>query len=176
MESKFMLLLVSSILYCWNHQIVQYTWISYISCITCITYITQISLQLIENKKSKIAPNVGNERSLWGLQTGRWQKLGSCSRNRIFWPKTKISGPRKHPLLNSNHVLATTGKSCSKKKVPFSKIDISLLRNFRWFFGIKCISGQKKHFSAEPKNGRFSVIPARTRSIVILGHFFEVSN
>ena len=29
----------------------------------------------------------------------------------------------------------------------------------------------KKHFLAERKNGRFSIIPARTGSIVILGHF-----
>ena len=31
----------------------------------------------------------------------------------------------------------------------------------------------KNHFSAEYKNGSFSVIPAWTRSVVILGHFFE---
>ena len=31
----------------------------------------------------------------------------------------------------------------------------------------------KKHFSAERKNGRFSVIPARTESVVILGHIFD---
>ena len=37
----------------------------------------------------------------------------------IFWPKTKISGTKKTPLLDSNHVLATTGKSCANKKVPF---------------------------------------------------------
>ena len=30
----------------------------------------------------------------------------------------------------------------------------------------------KKHFLAERKNGRFSVVPAGTRSVVILGHFF----
>ena len=29
----------------------------------------------------------------------------------------------------------------------------------------------KKHFSAECKNDRFSVIPARTGSVAILGHF-----
>ena len=37
---------------------------------------------------------------------------------------------------------------------------------------MKCVFGKKKHFSAERKNGRFSVILARTESIVILGHFF----
>ena len=37
-------------------------------------------------------------------------------------------------LLSSNHVLATTGKSCANKKVPYSKINISLLANFGSFF------------------------------------------
>ena len=73
----------------------------------------------------KIVPKVGNERSLQGLQTGRWPKLGSCGKNWIFWPKTKILCPKKKPLLNRHHVLATTGKSCSKKKVAFSQINIS---------------------------------------------------
>ena len=31
----------------------------------------------------------------------------------------------------------------------------------------------KNRFSAERKNARFSVIPARTRSVVLLGHFFD---
>ena len=31
----------------------------------------------------------------------------------------------------------------------------------------------KKHFSAERKNGRFSVRPGQTGSVVILGHFFD---
>ena len=30
----------------------------------------------------------------------------------------------------------------------------------------------KKHFSAKRKNGRFSVIPAETRSVIIVGHLF----
>ena len=38
-------------------------------------------------------------------------------------------------LLSSNHVLATTGKSCANKKVPVSKINISLLANFGSFLG-----------------------------------------
>ena len=31
-------------------------------------------------------------------------------------------GPKKHTLLDSNHVLATTGKSYSRKKSAFAKI------------------------------------------------------
>jgi len=104
-------------------------------------------------ESQEIVPKVGNERSL-----------------RIFRPKDKISGPKKRSLLNSNHVLATTGKNCPKKKVAFSRINVSLSRNFG-FFGVKMHFWPKKHFLAERKNGLFSVIPAWTGSVVILGHF-----
>ena len=40
---------------------------------------------------------------------------------RNFWPK------KKHTLLYSNLVQATTGQSCQKEKVPFSQMNISLL-------------------------------------------------
>jgi len=45
-----------------------------------------------------------------------WQKLD-------FWAKNQNFGPKKEvPLFDRNHVLATTGKSCSKKKGPFAQI------------------------------------------------------
>jgi len=45
-----------------------------------------------------------------------WQKLD-------FWAKNQNFGPKKEvPLLVTHHVLATTGKSCSKKKVAFAQI------------------------------------------------------
>ena len=47
-----------------------------------------------------------------------WQKSDFFAKNRDF-------GPKKGPLLYSNHVLATTGKSCSKKKVAFAQIIIT---------------------------------------------------
>ena len=31
----------------------------------------------------------------------------------------------------------------------------------------------QKHFSVKRKNGRFSIIPAQSRSVDILGHFFD---
>ena len=88
-------------------------------------------------KSRKIAPKEGNEQYLRGLQTGCWPKLGSYGKKRIFGPKTEIWGQKQHPLPNGHHVLAKTGKNCSKKKVPFSKINISVLTNFGCFFGIK---------------------------------------
>ena len=58
------------------------------------------------------------------------QNWGLIAKNRIFWPKTEILGSKNVTLLGISHVLATTGKSCSKKKVAFAHINISLLRNF----------------------------------------------
>ena len=43
------------------------------------------------------------------------------------------------------------------------------LKKFWVIFWVKTHFWPKKHFSAERKNGRFSVIPAGTRSIVIVG-------
>ena len=54
---------------------------------------------------------------------GHQPKLGSYGKNWIFWPKTEILGQKKRrSLFNPNHVLATTEKSCSKKKVAFAQI------------------------------------------------------
>ena len=58
----------------------------------------------------------------WGLMA----KIGFFGQKPRFWAKK--------PLPNGQHVLATTGKSCSKKKVAFFQINISLLRNFGCFF------------------------------------------
>ena len=54
---------------------------------------------------------------------------------------------QKKPLLEPNHVLATPGKSSSKKKVAFSQINISLLRNF----GLKPIFRPKTTFQPNVK-------------------------
>ena len=45
-----------------------------------------------------------------------WQKSDFLAKNQNFGPKKRRS------LLYPNHVLATTGKSCSKKKRPFAQI------------------------------------------------------
>ena len=52
-------------------------------------------------------------------------------------------------------------------------MDISLLAQFWCFFGKQQIFGPFSTFLAKRKNGRFSVIPARTGSVVLLGHFFD---
>ena len=46
---------------------------------------------------------------------GRVVKIG------FFGQKLRFRAQKKHTLLSPNHVPATTGKSCSKKKLPFPK-------------------------------------------------------
>ena len=89
-----------------------------------------------ESRERKIVSKVGNERLLCvRCQENKtngslikigvvWQKSDFLAKKRDFWPKKKRS------LLQPNHVLAKPGKSCSKKKVGFFQINISVLRNF----------------------------------------------
>ena len=86
-----------------------------------------------------------------------------------FRAEIRIFGAKKkHPLLNSNHVLARTGQSCAKEKVPFSQINISLLADFGCYFGKKRIFGPFSAFRQSVKTaiyGHFSVILAETGSV-----------
>ena len=69
----------------------------------------------------------GYKRSIDEIQ-GPIAKDGFLGRNPNFWAK-------KRALLAGRHVLATTGQSFAKKKVPFSQINISILANFVCFLG-----------------------------------------
>ena len=54
---------------------------------------------------------------------GSLTKIGVVWQKSDFWTKNRNFGPKKRePLLYFNHVLATTGKSCSKKKSAFAQI------------------------------------------------------
>ena len=126
-------------------------------------YFTRV--QLLTNRyqdgKWTVSPRATN-----GLST----KIGVLWQKSDFLAKNWDFGPKKSSFLGTNHVLATIGKSYSKKKVAFYKINISLLTNLGCFCD-KTHFWPKKHFSAKRKNGRFFVIMARTGSVVILGHF-----
>ena len=78
-------------------------------------------------------------------------------------------------LLSSNHFLTRPGKIVQTKKYPFPKYISVFLKNLGLFWG-KTDFWPKKHFSAKRKNARFSVIPFRTGSVVLLGHFFDGSD
>ena len=67
--------------------------------------------------------------------------MGSYGKTRIFRPKIEFSGPKKHPLLNSDHVLATNGKSCANKKSTLFPNKYQSFSKFRVFF-----LGGKKFF------------------------------
>ena len=57
---------------------------------------------------------------------GHRPKLGSYGKKLDFGAKNQNFGPKKREsLLVTSHVLATTGKSCSKKKVAFAQIIIT---------------------------------------------------
>ena len=76
--------------------------------------------------------------------------LLSFGKKRIFGPKPSFRAPPKNSLLKGHHVLATTGKSCTNKNVPFSQINTSLFRNFRCFFE-KMDFGPKNTFRLDVK-------------------------
>ena len=80
-----------------------------------------------ETKSQKIDPKVRNGSSFRELQKAIDKIWGGMAKKRIFGPA------KKRALFNSYHVLATTGKSCENKKVPFSQINISLLANLFFF-------------------------------------------
>ena len=65
--------------------------------------------------------------------------MGPLTKSRVVCQK-RIFGPKKYTLLNSNHVLATTGKSCANKKVPFFQINFSILANFGFLGGARAVS------------------------------------
>ena len=62
-----------------------------------------------------------------------WQKTDFLAKNRIFRTKKRLH-------LDSNHVLATTGKSCANKKVPYFQINFSILANFGFLGGARAVS------------------------------------
>ena len=66
-----------------------------------------------------------------GLSEGYEQK----AKIRFFGQKPRFWAQKKDTLLYSNHVLATTGKSCSKKKVAFAQIIITQNIIFGDFWG-----------------------------------------
>ena len=109
-----------------------------------------------ETKNCTIDPKVPKRNQRRGLRVPLCQKTGSHTKKINFGPKTGFLGPKKRALFSANHVPATTGQSCQKKKVPFSQMNISLLANFGIFFGKKRIFGP---FSAFRQNVKTAVSP-----------------
>ena len=74
-----------------------------------------------ERKGEKLSPTWEMNR----LSEGRWPKLVLYGKKLDFWAKNRDFAPQKYSLFDFNHVLATTGKSCWKKKVAFAQINIT---------------------------------------------------
>ena len=74
-------------------------------------------------------------------------KIGFFEQKPRFWAQKKRS------LLIGNHVLATTGKSCSKKKVAFAQIIITQNPKYHFgqFFGLQPIFRPKNTFQPNVK-------------------------
>ena len=73
---------------------------------------------LLGNEKSKIVPNVGNERSLRRLQTGRW---GCMAKIGFLGKKKQDFGPKKTHFLTLTMFRPRLEKVVQRKELPFPK-------------------------------------------------------
>ena len=100
------------------------------------------------------------------------QKTGSHMKKINFGPKTGFFGPKK-----KEHFLVPTmfqprpGKVVKRKSTLFPN-EYQSFSKFWKFFWKKTDFRPVFRFSAKRKNGRFSVNPAGTGSVVIVGNFF----
>ena len=77
----------------------------------------------LRNGKSKNHLQGGKLTVMVRAKNGSLIKIGVVWQTLDFWTKNRNLGHKKKDSLSSpNHVLAKTGKSCSKKKVAFAQI------------------------------------------------------
>ena len=81
---------------------------------------------------------------------------GNIATNGFSGQKTSFRAQKKRSFLDSNHVLATTEKSCANKKVPFSQKKYQFLKKFWAFFWVKMHLQPKNTF---PLNVKTAVSP-----------------
>ena len=78
---------------------------------------------LVERKVEKTLPWWEMNGLSEGYKQAVDQNWGHMTKIGFLGKKTKFLAKKKHPLPKpGRHVLATTGKSCSKKKVAFAQI------------------------------------------------------
>ena len=63
-------------------------------------------------------PHVGNEPSLWGLQTGRWQNLGSHGKKTDFRAENRLFGPKK--------TYTSWCKPCSSHNLKYPNFEVKI--------------------------------------------------
>ena len=89
-----------------------------------------------KTKCQKIDPMVPNRPSCRaeGYKRAIDEIWGPIAKNEFSGRNPKFWAQKEHTPLRRNHVLAMTGQSCAKKKVPFSQINVCLLVVFECFF------------------------------------------
>ena len=86
-----------------------------------------------------------------------------------FWSFKMSEGPR----LGSSNLVYTNDMSNATCEWDYLQWLSSPRAQRAGLKGLRTAFLAEKHYWAERKNGRFSVFPARIRSLVILGHFFD---
>ena len=104
---------------------------------------------------------------------GHQRKSGLYGKNQIFGQKPKFWAKKKEVTFGDSPCSGHDRKKLFKEKSCLCPNNQGEKCHF-WgdFFGGKThFLGQKPLFRPKRKNARFSVIPARTGSVVLLGHF-----
>ena len=125
-----------------------------------------------ETKNRTIDPKVPKRNQRRGLRVPLCQKTGSHMKKINFGPKTGFLGPKKNPTFYFRPCSSHDRTKLSKEKSTLFPNEYQSFSKFRIFFWKKTDFRPVFRFSAKRKNGRFSVNPAGTGSVVIVGHFF----
>merc|ERR1712209_34485 len=97
----------------------------------------------LRNGKSKNGFQGGKLNVMPRAKNGSSTKIGVVWQKLDFWAKNRNFGPKKRrSLFYSNHVLATTGKSCSKKKSAFAQITKGGNVILGYFLGLTPVFGR----------------------------------
>ena len=127
-------------------------------------------------QKTPILRKIGNEKSK-NRSAGAKSTVspkdtnGVLKQKRILRPKSEFLGPKKVHFLVETMFKPRPGKVVQEKSTLFQNKNHSF-SGFRVFFWEKKTEFWPDiRFLAKRKNGRFSVIPAGTRSVVNVGHF-----
>ena len=125
-----------------------------------------------ETKSRTLDPKVPKRNQRRGLRAPLCQKTGSHTKKRIFGPKSGFLGPKKKATFYLQPCSSHDRAKLSKEKSTLFPNEYQSFSKFRNFFWKKTDFRPVFRFSAKRKNGRFSVNPAGTGSVVIVGHFF----
>ena len=125
-----------------------------------------------ETKSRTIDPKVPKRNQRRGLRAPLCQKTGPIRKKLILGRKPDFWGQKKTYTFRSQPCSSHDRAKLSKEKSTLFPNEYQSFSKFRNFFWKKTDFRPVFRFSAKRKNGRFSVNPAGTGSVVIVGHFF----